>query len=128
LPEYDQVPFQGGRHRLRLGGLPRGLAAYWTSAEIPGYGPFTLVIVHRDGVLSPQALETNPQVTDWADILALYECAWAIEPHFPKGEQDLGLATFREWRLQGIEGAQTFACRNGLIFAAVSRLSPAIRG
>jgi hypothetical protein len=62
------------RRRSRFRRSPRrGLAVYWTPAELPGYGAVTLVIVRRDGARSPQVLVSNLLRTDWAEILALYE-------------------------------------------------------
>jgi len=106
----------------------RGLAAYWTPAVLPGYGAVTLVIVRRDGARSAQVLVTNLPRTDWAEILALYERRWAIEPFFREGKQALGLNAFHERRLQAIEGALTFACLTAVLLAAVARFYPATRG
>ncbi len=117
------------RRRSRFRRSPRRrLAAYWTPAELPGYGAVTLVVVRRDGARTPQVLVTNLQRTDWAEILALYERRWAIEPFFREGKQALGLNAFHERRLQGIEGALTFACLTAVLLAVVARLYPATRG
>ncbi len=117
------------RRRSRFRRYPRrGLAAYWTPATLPGYGPVTLVIVRRDGARSPQVLVTNLRRTDWAEILTLYERRWAIEPFFREGKQALGLNAFHERRLQGIEGALTFACLTAVLLFVVARLFPATRG
>ncbi len=117
------------RRRSRFRRSPRrGLAAYWTPAVLPRYGAVTLVVVRRDGARSPQVLVTNLQRTDWAEILALYERRWGIEPFFREGKQDLGLTAFHERRLQGIEGALTFACLTAVLLAAVARLYAATRG
>ncbi len=117
------------RRRSRFRRSPRsGLAAYWTPATLPGYGAVTLVIVRRDGARSPQVLVTNLQRTDWAEILAIYERRWAIEPFFREGKQALGLNAFHERRLQAIEGALTFACLTAVLLVAVARFYPATRG
>jgi hypothetical protein len=117
------------RRRSRFRRSPRrGLAVYWTPAELPGYGPVALVIVRRDGARSPQVLVSNLLRTDWAEILALYERRWDIEPFFREGKQALGLNAFHEHSLQGIEGALTFACLTAVLLAAIARLVPATRG
>lgn len=117
------------RRRSRFRAYPRrGLRAYWTPATLPGYGAVTLVIVHRAGARGAQVLVTNLRRTDWAEILTLYERRWAIEPFFREGKQELGLNAFHERRLQGIEGALTFACLTAVLLMAVARLYPATRG